>query len=331
MDITLSKYPKNDRRRKFVRVFIFIGKLVLAGLLIFLAFRTVRPDDVIAIWGAARLDILVLVLCLGILNIFLQAIRWLLFIRVVLPKTSLEDAVRSLFAGFSLGLATPGRLGEIGRAWYVGGDSSPWILALLSYFDKFCFLLWIYIVGLISVGGILTIVANGANVLAPILFTAGILLVILALYISIKPAILVKVITRCEKKFPKRNLLGRIRLAMQKLSPGFTRRVLCFSALNYLVSIMEFFFALIAFTRFPLFDGLRVIGATWLVKAGLPVTFAGLGVGEVTIVEIIKLLGGDPVAALNASLLIFILNIFIPGLIGIPIVVSKRHRNGKIF
>ena len=69
---------------------------------------------------------------------------------------------------------------------------------------------------------------------------------------------------------------------------------------------------------------------TFFLKGALPISIGSLGVGEWSAMICYRGLGVEPSVAVASSLLLFVINVFVPSLIGLPFIGSLRvPRFGK--
>ena len=94
-------------------------KLVLTLAFVVWLWDYLRAQDVASIWRHLHPGWLALTMALLPLNIGLQFLKWHALLRLAQPHCPAQVALYSLFAGFPLGLLTPGRWGELGRTLYV--------------------------------------------------------------------------------------------------------------------------------------------------------------------------------------------------------------------
>ena len=90
-------------------------------------------------------------------------------------------------------------------------------------------------------------------------------------------------------------------------------------------SVLQFVVLLAALgSPVPVLAGMFTGVLTFFLKGNIPIAIGNLGVGEWTAVICLSGLGVNAETAVAASLLLFVINVFIPGLIGLPFVSSLR-------
>ena len=93
-------------------------KLLLSAALLFVLVRIVEirsiVDSLLQVKGLYITGALLLL----IPNILLQWYKWHFLVRLKHPDAPFIQTISSLLSGMTLGLATPGRSGELGRAWF---------------------------------------------------------------------------------------------------------------------------------------------------------------------------------------------------------------------
>jgi uncharacterized membrane protein YbhN (UPF0104 family) len=123
----------------------------------------------------------------------------------------------------------------------------------------------------------------------------------------------------------------RMTTAMQTLDAPTVRIMLLLSVLFYFTFLIQFFLLLSAFGPVNLFSALAGISTIMLIKTIVPpVTLGELGIREGTAVLVLSPIGVLAAAALSASLLLFVVNLLIPALIGLPLLLRTRLTSARI-
>lgn len=257
---------------------------------------------------------------------YLQYIRWAILARQAGEGVTSSDIRKSYWVGFTLGLITPGRIGQFGRALALHNCSLSRAIGV-SAMER----------------GYSAITINGFGLLAIVLlpwlgwmppyalpgvWTRGIVVILglLLLVLGIFPRSMFKPLNWIASKLPFREKLER---AIEVLKPAGPAR----GALYLLLSIAAIVSALLQFvlllramgaTSVPIFAGMLAALLTFFLKGALPISIGSLGVGEWTAIYCFKGLGVQPSVSVAASLLLFTINVFIPSLIGLPFITSLR-------
>jgi len=292
-------------------------KIILGvGILSVLYSQISRTDSI----GKAFLstDWVNVTLCIVLLipNIYLAFLKWFYLLHKKFPDISAGEVFGSLLFGYTLGLITPGRLGELGRGLFFQQRDKAVITGLniidkafnqLVFFTLGCFSLW-----MMYLGGYLSVWEHLTPVLIP-----GTAIIALIWFLLFNPAL----IRRLLNKFATRN---RVKLSIFRASEAltnFTRRdslvVLGLSLVWILVVVLQYHVLVLAFTGVSVWESFRAVTATLFIKTLLPITFGDLGIREGIAIFFFSEFQVSRAAVFNASLLIFVINFLTPAISGI--------------
>ena len=230
-------------------------------------------------------------------------------------KGDLRRSLRTLLGGFSLGLITPGRLGELGRCVFVRQDERAQV-ALLTLYDR-----------LLDSWALLTSIGASLFLLAP--WPTAILG--MAVWLALLPVVarfpaLVSHLGGLAQK--SRHFRGHFPGAAggMPLVPTAHFAFLAVSAMG--AELASFFFLLRAFCS----TGFTTALATYpyIVLAGdLPVSFSGVGVREGAAALLLSPYAVPSSAAVDASLLWFVFAVLLPAALGALWLVADRVRSRR--
>ena len=282
------------RGRLFLVVKILIATLLFGGLLILL--------NPLRLWNnllqIEPLLVAIALLCGGA-GVLVQWVKWQCLLRFYYAGITWGEGLNSLLIGFVFGLVSPGRLGELGRGLFLGRDRVALVgLAAVDRCSSVVVTLLIAWLGLLMLFPDRTLWLLGA------LSGSG-LLVFIAL----------KILRRKVKKWP---YAARIWNVFQDIPLRLWGKVLGWSSVFNFIFFLQFYLLLNNRVALPL-EGLWGIPLIFGLKAVLPLSFLDLGVREGAAVLVFSHIGIDPVPAFNAALLLFAINVFLPGLIGLAL------------
>lgn len=252
---------------------------------------------------------------LSVLFTLLKSFKWFYLLSRVVGRCKYVDAVRTYLIGIGLAVVTPGRVGELGRAYYLrDGDRvfSAGVVAVDRLLDLF---------------GVFTLACAGAFVIAGgglgWVCVGAALIALAVLYWPHRPARLAAALLR---RIP----IGR---RLESLPQGFsavTRTTLTaaitLTLLCYGLILIEFYVLLSGFESVPFGPVMLVFPLVMLTNI-FQITIGGLGVREGASVLLLSLFGVSEEAAVNATFIISLFNIFIPGLVGA--LLSARHQRSR--
>jgi len=248
-------------------------------------------------------------------TLLLQMTKWYQLLRGQEARVPFKSAAVSHLSGMALGIVTPARIGELGRAWFL--RELPQIKVFsLTIVDKFYSTLAYFTLGILSLLIIfvpsidLSLFQKAAVSLATISIYSVIIIAVL------KPEIVGNVFNKYSKFLPKKELLGKIATIMAQVS---RKKVLTVYALGggvWLLVIIQLWLLVNAFSEVNFLSGIFNASAAHFVKTLFPVTFVELGVREASVIYFFKSQGVTASEAVSAALLLLILNVLIPSLVG---------------
>ena len=296
-------------------------KLLLQGLfaliLLVVLFQFVSLSDVTHALLLARPEYIAGATVLMIFNIGFQVLKWRYFVRLVDPAATNLETAASLLFGITLGSITPGQIGEFGgRALHHSAISAGTIIGL-TLVDKVQMLCIMGIAGVISLVILFPCGAMGGTIIS-VVATLLFLLVFFRL----------NTLRRVVSRF-KFGLLERpaIQDFLSAVSIFTLRDLLASFALStgfYGIVYLQMYLLLNAFSLVHPGDAFLGFAAMMFLKSLLPISLGDLGIREAGSVYFYAVRGIANTTALNASLLLFVINILLPSLIGLIFIPRPR-------
>lgn len=304
-------------------------RAILTAAVIGILFWQVPWRAVVSTAAGMQAGLLTAAILLWVPAHLLQFTRWAILAKHAGKEATWPDIFRSYWVGFTLAVVTPGRVGQFGRCFALRVPVARAVgVSLLERFYA-------------------AVVLNGAGPLAlAIMLLAGIsmpvgswrfpLLVGLCLMgtavllLGLFPRILLPALFWIVRRLPLREKLERMVGVLDGMRGGLTLALVLLSISSMAVALLQFVLLLRAMDiTVPLGWGMVAVMVNFFFKASLPISIAGLGVGEWTAVLCLGWLGIDPAAAVAGSLLLFSINVLTPALLGIPVVPTLRLRATK--
>jgi uncharacterized protein (TIRG00374 family) len=317
-DKSMNGMDERTKRRKG------LVKLLLRGLfaiiLLVALFQFVSLSDLRQALLASRPEYIVGATILMVANIGLQVLKWRYFVRLVDPRATNLETAASLLFGITLGAITPGQIGEFGGRALHHNSISAGIIIGLTLVDK------VQMMCIMGIAGAVSLV---------ILFqcgpTAGTITSVVAtsffLFVFFRLNTLQRFLSRFKLGFFERpaiqdflSALGIFRL--RNLIVSF-----CLSAGFYTIIYLQMFLLLNAFSPVHAGDAFLGFAAMMFLKSLVPISLGDLGIREASSVYFYALRGIANSTALNASLLLFAINILLPSIIGL-IFMPRARSNG---
>lgn len=306
------------RRKSTLRYVIYTVKLVIGIALIAYLVRTINQhQSIVDSLGSADMRWIFLAIIIMVPNILLQSLKWWLLIRNVKSDLSFWHACGSTLGGMSLGILTPGRIGEMGKGLFLD-HVEKWQVTGLALLDRVFNMCAIMIFGLFAFIYILRDIYQASLFVYIPIAIAMLLLFFFFIYFLLNPEILRAAYNRFEQlhRFRKQTKLFFSSLRVLKKRTAF--RVLLISMLFQLVVATQFFMLIIAFEpTLSFFEGILSSFSTVFTKAVLPISIADLGIRETAADFFFGLFISNRAAIFNGSIILFMINVLFPSLLGI--------------
>jgi len=308
---------------------ILIRVLLTAGLLLLL-FWQVSWRKVWDVMQSLDGPLLAAVCVLWIPTQVLQFVKWRMLAREAGDNIRSGDIQRGYWVGFTLGLITPGRVGQLGRALALHNCSLPRAFGLTAVERGYTALT-------MNALGFLALVALPLlgwrspvpipAVVQVVLVLAGMFLLVLGVF----PRLMHKPLRWVAGRLPFHDKLEQAVDVLESAGPGRGTVLLLLSIAALCSSLYQFVLIIhAAGFDIPVFSGMLAGLLTFFLKGALPISIGSLGVGEWSAMICYRGLGVEPSVAVASSLLLFVINVFVPSLIGLPFISSLRvPRFGK--
>lgn len=270
-------------------------------------------------WGQLSVLHVALAAALLPLNLGLESWKWLLTIRRFYPGLQLRQSGLAILRGSALALVTPNRLGEYaGRVFSlppgqrIEAAVGTWVcrlgqLAATLFFGSLAliYLIWQ------SIGPELVVL----GLLSPLLLLVSSLSVFV-----LQPLLFRKLGAVLLRHFLSRGwrTVARALQALLQTPAALARQVLGLALLRWLVFATQYLLLLLAFgVDVPLPTLIALIAVVYLIKSFIPsIALAELGIREHIAMGVFKWVLIPGAIAFHATLVLYLLNIVLPGLVG---------------
>jgi uncharacterized membrane protein YbhN (UPF0104 family) len=301
-----------NRNYKVTSLFIKAVILIFSFCYIFEKISTSGITSVVLnLLDSSDLKLLLITFSLMFLNWGIEAYKWQILI-APLEKISFGKAFRSVFAGVTVSIFMPNRIGEFaGRIFFL--DKADKIEATLKNFiGSFLQLAVTVVMGIISVLTAVKI-SEGYFRVSDIFNPAYLIIVpLILLFFFLVLAFLNRIRNRFNDKVQS-YFKAIFNTRSNEIIP-----VLTLSLFRYFVFLFQFYLVLVAFgINLDFYIAGILISLTFLISSAIP-TFAFTEVitrGAVAS-SLFQLVGQDPAVVITASLVVWIINLAIPALIG---------------
>jgi uncharacterized membrane protein YbhN (UPF0104 family) len=314
--------PGSRRRALRLHVFLWAKVLLTVGVLALLV-TTIHPQEILRAVREARYPLVLASLALAVPAMTLRALKWRYLLKQVKPDVRLGEVWATLLVGVTFAVVTPGQVGEFGRAFFISGRPRLELIGL-SFIDKLYNLLAIVLFGslaLLFLPGLFP-VGNG-YIFASCGVLVGLLWAFLILML-LSPRWIRDLLYAVNVMLPYRD---KVKVLLSGLDPIHRRQSVTIALLgiaHYLICILQFYLLVLSFQPASFWDSFRASAATIFVKAALPISIGGLGVGETAAVAFYRLFGVGQAAAFNSSMMLFSINILLPAAIGFLVLLKLR-------
>lgn len=286
-------------KNKNTQLIFFIIRLILTVALLVFILNKVDLNAVGQVLFTANKIYILSALFLVFVHVFFKSYKWYLLAKELHSDNTFWGAMRSYLRGTSLAIVTPSRIGELGRVVGMKGDKLQ--LGSLTFVDKISEL-WI-VIFFVLLGG--QRLLTGFN---PIFIILALTVILLFLYQFRR---LNNAITRFVPFAFLRNILRGFTLVSWPLS----NIILILSFLTMSVYFLQAYLLLSAFQPVAVTTILMVFPLILLTNL-VPVTIGSLGIREGVAIYLLSQFGIPATIAISVSLLLFLFDTVIPGVLG---------------
>jgi len=295
-------------QRFFPRRFFPLLRVLLAAAILALLLAKVHPRALVATAGSADARLLLVVVLFALVNLGLQIYRWRLVAHLTFPDLDWRSAARSFLAGLSLGIATPGRIGELGRAYFVP-ESSKSLMAGMTLLDKYFTISTTVILGFLSLA-YLPILSTGLD-------AALVVAAVLMLSWLVSPQFARRLAQFLPERLRSHHQVREFALGARVIRPLDAARFVLLNAVVLATIGVQFCLAVSAFGHVSCFRGVAAALATLAAKVVLPLSVGDVGVREAASALLFRYAGATPASAVSGALTIYVVNVALPALVGL--------------
>jgi uncharacterized protein (TIRG00374 family) len=283
---------------------IAVGVLVLS-----LVVSLVQWQNVLAAYRTADTRYIYVGAVLLMVNLGVRTLKWYTMLHSVKESPTIWEAFGSVMLGISLGSFTPGEIGEFaGRALHIS-DAQRSHLVGLALLDKAQIFLVTSIAGILGLAFLMI-----TNTLLLVIITAGSVPALLILLFRME--LIANTGHRINASFFKRPWLTKVLEGFTLLQPRQVALTSLLTLVFHSVVVLQMYFLLCSFATITLVQAFIGTSALLFVKSLLPISLGDLGIREAGSILFFSSFGISQAAALNASLLLFVINVFVPSVMG---------------
>lgn len=324
MEAKLAESGKNSTNERWKEIAAIVLRILVSVVILYFVFSLVQWQNVLDAYRSAdgRYIFGGTILLVG--NLGVRVLKWRAMLAAVKRSPTFWESFGSIMLGISLGSFTPGELGEFaGRAVHIANARRSHLVGLVLL-DRAQIFIVSASLGLIS---LLSFVLG--NLLLFVLAAFGIGILSLVLFFRLD--LFATLGHHLNASFFQRAWITRILDGFCLLQPRQLAVILLYTLLFWGILILQMFCLVNAFSTITLMHAFVATNSMMLVKSLLPISLGDLGIREASTIVFFSAYGISQAAALNASLLLFFINVFLPGLIGIFFLRHQSLRSIPIF
>ena len=311
---SVDKIETGQNRKKLISV---VTRIVVSAIVLYFVISLVTWQNVIAAYQSADGTYILFGGFLLIANLGVRTLKWHIMLHSVKNRPAFWEAFGSVMLGISLGSFTPGEIGDFaGRALHIV-DARKSHLVGLALLDKAQIFVVTSAAGAISLAFLLL---NNLVFIIPISLSIA----FLSFIFFMRMDLLAVFGHRLNASFFQKSWVTRVLdgFTLLKQRQLFTTLLctLCFHG----ILVVQMFYFIQAFGEITLFHAFIGTSAMMFVKSCLPISLGDLGVREAGSIFFFSTFGISQAAALNASLLLFVVNVLFPSICG-TIFLKHQH------
>ncbi|MFC1477084.1 lysylphosphatidylglycerol synthase transmembrane domain-containing protein [candidate division KSB1 bacterium] len=300
-------------------------KILFSCVLIVVLIRYIDLENITSALQTVSPAHLAAALLLLIPNLGMQWLKWHGLVKIRHTDVSPALTFSSLLKGMSIGLITPGRTGEFGRALFMPYTPKA-RLAGYNALDK------IYSQIAIVLTGIPAILYNVNDLLEENIWIKALLwgMYFLLLASVIRTVFYPESITswfrRRNWRFLEKQVVSDFLSGLDAFDRGASIKLFILSLLFVGVYILQFYIIVSAFQTVSFTAGIAAVTAVMLVNVLAPFFFGNLGIRELSAVFFLGRTGFTPEAGFDSAIILFTINILIPAISGYCLLILQKKK-----
>jgi uncharacterized protein (TIRG00374 family) len=312
-----------------IKNWIYWLKFIVGILLVVIIFRKINQNEsVFGVLADANLLYVFFALILLAPHIFIAFLKWRYLLRISFPDISNKDSFGSLLFGITLGMVTPGNIGELGRGLFFQ-DKSKMVITGLAVIDKLTNFLVMGTLGFFSINVFLFNQLKLSENITALIIIGGAILMLFLWVTTFKNNWVRFLVKKILDRFPENSQIRAFLAAFKQINHKNVFVILVLTFIWFSIIILQYHILISGFTKIELVRSFQGVTAAIFTKMFLPLSFGGLGIREGVTVFYFSLLNISKAAVFNTSLIIFLINFIIPAVIGFYHVL-RLNRSKKI-
>jgi uncharacterized protein (TIRG00374 family) len=295
---------------------IYWIKFIVGILLVIIIYKKINQNEsIVRVLTNANLAYVLVALMLLIPHVYVAFLKWRYLLRIYFPDISDKETFGSLLFGITLGMVTPGNIGELGRGLFFQ-NKSKMLITGLAVLDKISNMLIMGSLGFFSISLFLLNQLKLPNNLEHIIIISGTITFVLFWIAAFKRSWINSLFKKITKRFSQNSHLKAFTAAFERIGYKDIFVILTLTLIWFIIIIIQYHVLISGFTDVALVQSFQAVPAAIFTKMFLPFSFGGLGIREGMTVFYFSLFYISNAAVFNASLIIFFINFLIPALAG---------------
>lgn len=294
----------------------FVLKIIITILLLLFVLVKLDVYEILSIFINSNIFLMILCLILVPILFSIRVLKWDVLLRSVGVKQTFKTLLRVSLIGIFYGMITPGKAGEIARAYYLGSKKSITIPTII--WDK---LIDIFVLIILSTLSILFFFSD-VNIYSLMIIVVILFVILASLLLNEKIIYLLLSLIGIDDS-AKKQFIETLHFIMAdfKLLAKLTLLSLCY----YMFALI---LAVVILNALSANIDLRIafIYPIIVLMGNIPITISGFGLREYVTVLCFEKLGENPALGFSFSILLFIFTTLIPGLAGYLLLIREPKR-----
>jgi uncharacterized protein (TIRG00374 family) len=317
METKLNSAEKIETGEILKRSISVVTRIVIGAIILYFVFSLVTWQNVLSAYQSADGRYIFFGVILLIANLGIRTLKWRIMLHSVKNKPSFWETFGSVMLGISLGSFTPGEIGDFaGRALHIS-DARKSHLVGLALLDKAQIFVVTSAAGAIS---LLFLFLRDSLFFIPMSF----FIIVFFLVFFMRMDLLAVFGHRLNDSFFQKSWVTRVLDGFTLLKSRQLFTTLLCTFIFHGVLVLQMFYFIHAFGEITLFHAFIGTSAMMFVKSCLPISLGDLGIREAGSIFFFSKFGISQAAALNASLLLFVVNVLFPSICG-TIFLKHQH------
>ncbi len=319
-------------------------KIPVVFLILWWILKKIKIGDLTASVQEANMGWISLAIVFIFANLGAQWLKWHVLTGMIVPGRTVRLSMQSFLGGVTLGIITPGRIGECGRAVFFNRKS--WLeLTGLFFIDKFMNFtalttfsfaavllfrerLMTLIIDTVPSGLVTETIISIKNYRLDV-FTLGFLFALAIsgwIFPRFSASLFEKLLSLGHKGLKAK--FSRFLMGLKLLTPRISIRAISLSFLFYFAALVQFFALVAGFERMISFNEIIFSFSIMVIFSSIPLIPGGFGTREAAAILTLGLCDISPEAALASATALYIFNVVVPAVFG-WVILLRFNISGK--